>query len=133
MSAIDWLPAGVQTAGVERALRLVLVTPELHQIHHSLEEHEQQRNLGAVFSLWDRAFGTFQAEPVRGFEAMEFGVDEVAPEECVQPLHMLTAPFRRARQVQQMPFDLTRQARFAEPDPNAFIAGDRPGVGPGTN
>jgi sterol desaturase/sphingolipid hydroxylase (fatty acid hydroxylase superfamily) len=81
----------------ERILRHVVITPELHRVHHSLDEHEQYRNLGTVFVWWDRIFGTYQEIPARGFDAMEFGVEEVGPAECIHPLHMLAAPFGSSR------------------------------------
>ncbi len=46
--------------GVERALRLVLVTPAMHRIHHSTLQPETDSNYGATFSWWDRLFGTYR-------------------------------------------------------------------------
>ncbi|HUA59555.1 MAG TPA: sterol desaturase family protein, partial [Verrucomicrobiae bacterium] len=46
-------------ASAERLLRYLFVTPELHRVHHSIDEREQQRNLGVVFIWWDRLFGTY--------------------------------------------------------------------------
>jgi len=81
-------------AAAERILRRAVITPGLHRIHHSMDEREQHQNLGTVFVWWDRLFGTYAETPSRGFEAMEFGVEEVGLAECIRPLHMLVAPFR---------------------------------------
>jgi sterol desaturase/sphingolipid hydroxylase (fatty acid hydroxylase superfamily) len=47
---------------VEKMLRWVLITPDLHRIHHSEDMGDQQRNLGQTFPWWDRLFGTYRAE-----------------------------------------------------------------------
>ena len=79
---------------VERYLRWVVITPGLHQIHHSIDEREQGRNLGVSFVWWDRIFGTFAEVPAHGYDALRFGVKEVDAAECTRPLHMILAPFR---------------------------------------
>jgi sterol desaturase/sphingolipid hydroxylase (fatty acid hydroxylase superfamily) len=84
-------------AAVERLLRWLVITPELHQIHHSLDEREQHRNLGVVFVWWDRLFGTYLDAPAGGIDGLEFGVDEVDARASLDPLHMLAAPFQSAR------------------------------------
>ena len=48
-------------AGVERVLRAVVVTPDMHRIHHSLARPETDSNYGFNLSLWDRLFGTYRA------------------------------------------------------------------------
>lgn len=78
---------------LEAALRWVVVTPGLHQIHHSIEEREQQRNLGVILIWWDRLFGTYCAQPASGYDALEFGIREIDAAKCLTPLHMVNAPF----------------------------------------
>lgn len=80
---------------LERLLRYIVITPELHRIHHSLDELEQRQNVGTVFVWWDRLFGTYREAPTLGQEAMQFGVRQVGASECIRPFHMLGAPFRR--------------------------------------
>ncbi|SJL83132.1 sterol desaturase family protein [Vibrio palustris] len=58
----------------ERQLRWLLVTPDVHRIHHSLNEKEHNSNLGFVFSFWDRLLGTYIAEPLLGHPAMRLGL-----------------------------------------------------------
>ena len=81
-------------AGLERQMRRLLVTPDLHQIHHSRGQSEQGQNLGTLFVCWDRLFGTYLASPAAGMEALEFGVEEVEPADCIRLRHLLCAPFR---------------------------------------
>ena len=47
--------------GIERALRLIVVTPDMHRIHHSLKREEMDRNYGFNLSWWDKLFGTYRA------------------------------------------------------------------------
>ena len=63
-------------ARVERALRLVLVTPAMHRIHHSAWQPETDSNYGATFSIWDRLCGTFRTRPYREVAALRLGLDE---------------------------------------------------------
>jgi sterol desaturase/sphingolipid hydroxylase (fatty acid hydroxylase superfamily) len=64
-----WLPA---TA--DRLLRLVLVTPDMHRVHHSADPSETDTNFGFTLSWWDRLLGTYNAQPKAGHDAMEIGV-----------------------------------------------------------
>lgn len=60
---------------LESALRLVLVTPDMHRVHHSVLRQEHDRNFGFALSIWDRMFGTFLAQPRAGHQAMTVGLD----------------------------------------------------------
>ena len=84
---------------LDRALRAVLVTPDLHRVHHSAFATEAGRNLGVVFSCWDRLFGTYQAQPAHGHERMAVGLSDVAPHEAASLGWLLAAPFMPARTV----------------------------------
>ena len=59
---------------LDRILRLFVVTPDMHRIHHSVDESEHSHNFGFNFPWWDRLFGTYQAEPGLGHESMEIGI-----------------------------------------------------------
>lgn len=63
-------------AGLDRWLRLVVVTPEMHRVHHSNLVHETNSNFGFNFPWWDRLFRTYRAQPARGHEAMTLGLDQ---------------------------------------------------------
>jgi sterol desaturase/sphingolipid hydroxylase (fatty acid hydroxylase superfamily) len=62
---------------VDRALRFVLVTPNMHCLHHSSFQPETDSNYGQLFSVWDRLFGTYTAAPRDGFDAMQIGLEEI--------------------------------------------------------
>ncbi|TDK43888.1 sterol desaturase family protein [Antarcticimicrobium luteum] len=59
---------------LDRALRLMLVTPDMHRVHHSVHRHEHDSNYGFSLSIWDRLFGTYVAQPTDGHEAMTVGL-----------------------------------------------------------
>ncbi len=58
----------------DRALRRVLVTPDMHRVHHSVHRHEHDSNYGFALSIWDRMFGTYIAQPAAGHDAMKVGL-----------------------------------------------------------
>ncbi|WP_370229617.1 sterol desaturase family protein [Cognatishimia sp.] len=58
----------------DRALRKVLVTPDMHRVHHSVHRHEHDSNYGFSLSLWDRMFGTYIAQPEAGHDDMKVGL-----------------------------------------------------------
>jgi sterol desaturase/sphingolipid hydroxylase (fatty acid hydroxylase superfamily) len=62
---------------VDRVLRWVFVTPNMHSLHHSSYVPETDSNYGQVFSIWDRLFGTYTAAPRGGFDAMQIGLEEI--------------------------------------------------------
>lgn len=62
-------------AGAERALRRVLVTPDMHRVHHSVLRAEHDSNFGFALSVWDRLFGTYRAMPAGGHDKMMVGLE----------------------------------------------------------
>lgn len=82
-------------ARVERILRQVVVTPDLHRIHHSEEFLEQNRNFGQFFPWWDRLLRTYAATPVRGTDGLVIGVKELGSTDTMPVPYMLTEPFHR--------------------------------------
>jgi sterol desaturase/sphingolipid hydroxylase (fatty acid hydroxylase superfamily) len=62
-------------AAVDRWLRLIVVTPDMHRVHHSIHREETDSNFGFNWPWWDRAFGTYRAEPRDGHESMTIGLD----------------------------------------------------------
>jgi sterol desaturase/sphingolipid hydroxylase (fatty acid hydroxylase superfamily) len=85
---------------LDGALRQVVVTPDMHRVHHSDEFAEQNANFGDVFSLWDRFFGTYVAQPAAGHEGMGIGLRELALERGLNLWQMLALPFRRQPSVE---------------------------------
>lgn len=62
-------------AGVDRVVRMVLVTPDMHRVHHSVHREEHDSNYGFALSVWDRMFGTYVAQPTDGHEGMSVGLE----------------------------------------------------------
>ena len=61
--------------GLDRVVRLVLVTPDMHRVHHSVNRVEHDSNYGFALSIWDRLFRTYRAQPMAGHEAMVVGLE----------------------------------------------------------
>ncbi len=59
---------------LDRLLRWLIVTPDMHRIHHSIHRHEADSNYGFALAIWDRLFGSYLAEPKEGQIGMRFGV-----------------------------------------------------------
>jgi sterol desaturase/sphingolipid hydroxylase (fatty acid hydroxylase superfamily) len=60
----------------ERWVRLLIVTPDMHRIHHSTDRRETDSNYGFNLSIWDRLFRTYTPEPARGQDGIEIGLSE---------------------------------------------------------
>ena len=79
---------------IDRLLRLLLITPDVHRVHHSILRHETNSNYGFNLSIWDRVFGTYIDQPQKGHSAMTIGIPEFRDPEQVDRLPgMLTLPF----------------------------------------
>lgn len=61
--------------GLDRPLRLFLVTPDMHRVHHSALRAEHDSNYGFSLSVWDRLFGTYVAQPAAGHDKMTVGLE----------------------------------------------------------
>ena len=59
---------------LDRILRRVVVTPDMHRVHHSTDRAEHDTNYGFNLSLWDHLFGTYKAQPDKGHQAMDTGL-----------------------------------------------------------
>lgn len=79
---------------VDRALRLVLVTPDMHRVHHSIVPAETNSNYGFNLSWWDRLLGTYRPQPVAGHEGMTIGIELFRERRELWLDRMLTQPFR---------------------------------------
>jgi sterol desaturase/sphingolipid hydroxylase (fatty acid hydroxylase superfamily) len=62
---------------LDRIVRWILVTPNMHSLHHSSYQPETDSNYGVVFTIWDRLFGTYQAEPAYGYGKLQIGLKEI--------------------------------------------------------
>ncbi len=62
--------------GLDRILRLFVVTPDMHRVHHSIAVRETNSNFGFNLPWWDRLFGTYRAQPAAGHEGMTIGIEQ---------------------------------------------------------
>lgn len=60
---------------LDAVIRSMLVTPDMHRVHHSVHRHEHDSNYGFALSVWDRLFGTYVAQPGGGHDGMTVGLD----------------------------------------------------------
>ena len=80
--------------GLDRLLRVFIVTPDMHRVHHSHYAHETNSNFGFSLSLWDRLFGTYRAQPDDGHENMVIGIDTFRDsKKCIPLYRLLLMPF----------------------------------------
>jgi sterol desaturase/sphingolipid hydroxylase (fatty acid hydroxylase superfamily) len=82
---------------LERLSRPIVITVDLHLIHHSISYDQANANFGAVLSVWDRVFGTYTqiSRPQR--ERLVFGVRELPRRDCLKPSAMFLTPWRIGR------------------------------------
>ncbi|WP_137123635.1 sterol desaturase family protein [Roseomonas sp. HF4] len=84
-------------AWVDRPLRWVLVTPDMHRVHHSEIERETNSDFGFCLSVWDRIFGTYIAEPAKGQLGMVIGIDGFRADREQRIDRLLVQPFKSWR------------------------------------
>ena len=77
---------------IDRALRFLFVTPNMHLLHHSSWQPETDSNYGQLFSLWDRLFGTYSAAPRNGYDAMNIGLKEIDFEHASDVVWQMKSP-----------------------------------------
>jgi sterol desaturase/sphingolipid hydroxylase (fatty acid hydroxylase superfamily) len=92
--------------GFERWLQPVLVTVDMHRIHHSVSFEEANSNYGAVLSIWDRLFGTYVRLTRAQHDNIVFGVRELPPRDCLKPSAMLLTPWRIASAARTVPREM---------------------------
>ena len=79
---------------LDKYLRLILVTPDMHRVHHSIEDDEANSNFGFSLPWWDRLFGTYRDQPRAGHQAMTIGINKYRDPKQVSWLPgMLMLPF----------------------------------------
>lgn len=81
--------------GLDALLRKVIVTPDMHRVHHSVIPGETNSNFGFCLSWWDRLLGTYQAQPVAGHDGMQIGVSGIHADRAVPLLSLLLLPWQR--------------------------------------
>ncbi|MFK8016857.1 MAG: sterol desaturase family protein [Gammaproteobacteria bacterium] len=82
---------------LDKRLRWLLVTPDMHRIHHSVHEDESNQNFGFHLTLWDRLFGSYRDEPRDGHTTMQIGLTQFRDERSQTLWGLLSNPFRTGR------------------------------------
>ena len=81
---------------LDRTLRWFMVTPDMHRIHHSVEDDESNSNFGFNLTWWDRLFGTYREHPRGGQMGIVIGINNHrTPEEVARLVGMLQLPFTK--------------------------------------
>lgn len=75
-------------------LRWLVVTPDMHRVHHSILARETNTNFGFNLPWWDRLFGTYRAQPQAGHDAMTIGIEQFRDPRELRLGRMLVQPFR---------------------------------------
>ncbi len=82
---------------LDKILRLVIVTPDMHRVHHSSIRREYGSNFGFIFSWWDRLFGSYRAQPEKGHEQMTIGLEIFNDPKYLKGDQILLQPFMDKR------------------------------------
>ena len=93
---------------MDRVVRLFLVTPDMHRVHHSIEPRETNTNFGFSVPWWDRLFGTYLAQPAKGHLEMKIGIEQFRSRRELWLDRMLVQPLReiaesKAKREQSVP------------------------------
>ncbi len=107
-------------AAVDRVLRYLVVTPNLHRIHHSTWQPETDSNFSAVFPIWDIIFRTFRPTPRRDHRIMPLGLEEIRGSLANRLLWLLLSPLQGS--LQDSPSESSERNRLeAEFTPNQEV------------
>jgi sterol desaturase/sphingolipid hydroxylase (fatty acid hydroxylase superfamily) len=81
--------------GLDRVLRWIVVTPDMHRVHHSVEDDEANSNFGFNLPWWDRLLGTYRDQPRGGHEGMTIGIHKYRkPKQVAWFPGMMMLPFK---------------------------------------
>ena len=79
--------------GFDRILRLVVVTPDMHRVHHSVFPSEANSNFGFNLPWWDRLMGTYRAQPTKGHDGMTIGLNQFRDPALLTLPRIIALPF----------------------------------------
>lgn len=79
---------------IDKVLRLFVVTPDMHRVHHSIFPAETNSNFGFNIPWWDRLLGTYRAQPRKGHEDMTIGIEQFRTSRDLWIDKMLFQPFK---------------------------------------
>lgn len=80
--------------GLDRVLRWIVVTPDMHRVHHSVVVRESNSNFGFNLPWWDRIFGTYRDQPAAGHAGMKLGVEQLLTPRPRGLVAVLALPFK---------------------------------------
>jgi sterol desaturase/sphingolipid hydroxylase (fatty acid hydroxylase superfamily) len=83
---------------IDRRLRWLVVTPDMHRVHHSVIPRETNSNFGFNLPWWDRLFGTYRAQPAAGHTAMRIGIAGLQGADELTLARLLAQPLRTVEQ-----------------------------------
>jgi sterol desaturase/sphingolipid hydroxylase (fatty acid hydroxylase superfamily) len=78
---------------LDRALRMIVVTPDMHRVHHSIDVREHSTNFGFSLSVWDRLFGSYKPQPALGHDGMVIGLPQYQSDKPTELQWSLALPF----------------------------------------
>ena len=100
---------------LDRVLRCLVVTPDMHRVHHSRAEGDTSHNLATVFSFWDRLFGTYREYPASATAGLVIGLAEFDDRKHLRLDWMLAQPFLHG---DERAHDLLNGSSSADGSPN---------------
>lgn len=98
----------VVSPGIDRLLRRVVVTPDMHRVHHSAQDDECNANFSMLLPWWDHWFGTYREAPRDGHAQMTLGIAEARAASDVTLPRLLLLPFRRNAAIVRAPISPAR-------------------------
>ena len=106
---------------VDRWLRWIVVTPDMHRVHHSVDPRETNSNYGFNLPWWDRLLGTYVAQPAKGHTGMDIGIEQFRTQRDLWVERMLIQPIRgpasgHALDASGQGFSRPRQDLDSQPD-----------------
>jgi sterol desaturase/sphingolipid hydroxylase (fatty acid hydroxylase superfamily) len=78
---------------IDNILRKIIITPDLHRVHHSIHSNECNSNYGFNLSLWEKILKTYIEQPKDGHRNMEIGLKEIQGDDAINFKHLMTMPF----------------------------------------
>ncbi len=108
---------------VDRVLRWIVVTPDMHRVHHSIHPSETNSNFGFNLPWWDRLLGTYCAQPRQGHEAMTIGIDQFRSRRDLWLDRMLIQPLRGP--ASRYPINRSADGASRTAAPDRFRSGGR--------
>lgn len=79
---------------LDRIIRIFIVTPDMHIVHHTTFMDEQNSNYGFALSIWDRLFKSYNDQPRQGHDALTIGLEEAQDDAPSKPIWSMLLPFR---------------------------------------